>query len=137
MAWAGRVRLGPPKARGRTLAPVRGRAQRAYFTGVEAMTISLRRRVFRTFYAALDTGAPAIFLAGLNDRDLALMHVEPVHTRMDDIHACLPANPRYWTRAPPAEPATRPRSCDTRSQRQSGVATGQAPASVCNTDAKC
>jgi hypothetical protein len=99
MAWAGRVRLGPPEARGRTLAPVRGRAQRAYFTGVEAMTISLRRRVFRTFYAALDTGAPAIFLAGLNDRDLALMHVEPGHTRMDDIHACLPANPRYWTRA--------------------------------------
>ena len=27
--------------------------------------------------------------------------------------------------------------CDTRSQRQSGVAAGQAPASVGNTDAKC
>ena len=58
-----------------------------------------------------------------------LMHVNPGDARMDDIHRHLPA-PILDTGAPPAEPATRSRSCDTRSQQQSGVPTGQAPASV-------
>ena len=42
--------------------------------------------------------------------------------------SCLP--PIMDTGAPPAEPATRSRSCETRSQQQSGVPTGRAPASV-------
>jgi amino acid transporter len=41
--------------------------------------------------------------------------------------------PPMETGAPPAEPATRSRSCNTRSQQQSGVPTGRAPASIYRT----
>jgi len=48
------------------------------------------------------------------------------------IPASLP-NPTTETGAPPAEPAARPESCNTRSQQQSGALTGQAPASIYQT----
>jgi hypothetical protein len=69
--------------------------------------------------------ALARLLSGQPDRhpDHLLVHVDPGDTRMDDIHRDLPA-PILDTGAPPAEPATRSRSCDTRSQQQSGVPTG-------------
>ena len=72
-------------------------------------------------------------LAGQPDRhpDHLLMHVDPGHPRMYDLHGQPPCFPPILDEgAPPAEPATRSRSCDTRSQQQSGVPTGQAPASV-------
>jgi hypothetical protein len=63
--------------------------------------------------------------------DDLLRHVDPRDARMDDIHSHLPPRPpKMDTGTPPAEPAARSRSCNTRSQRQSGAPTGQAPASI-------
>ena len=78
-------------------------------------------------------GALAGPLAGQPDRhpDDLLVHVDPGDPRMDDLHRQPPYLPPILdTGAPPAEPATRSRSCETRSQQQSGVPTGRAPASV-------
>ncbi len=45
------------------------------FTGVEAMTISFADEFLGRFYAALDTGAPAILLLGLNDENIATVSI--------------------------------------------------------------
>ena len=50
------------------------------------------------------------------DRDLVLVHIDPRHTGMNNIHPVSLAHPPAMdTGTPPAEPATRSRSCQTRS----------------------
>jgi hypothetical protein len=90
-----------------------------------------RRSAFADIYADLALGYMA--RTGATREDLAWVVVK---NRL--YPPCLLARPPIVDagNAPPAEPATRSRSCDTRSQRQSGVPIGQAPASVCNTGAK-